>query len=504
MPKGAPPHILAIDLGSGSVRAAVFDLKGRLQGLASAPLTPTTPRDVLLGKEFNPTAVWRQVAGLVAAALKKARTGGGGIAGVAATSQREGIALLDAKGKTLAMGPNSDTRAFFEGQAIDEERGAAVYRVTGHTPSLLFAPAKLRWLEQQRPAVAARVASILSLDGWLAFQLGGERALESSAAAELGLVDISSRALARDLLGSLGFPSIVPPLVQPGRRIGAVTKAAAAATGLRAGTPVIAAGPDTQCALLGMGVRAPGEIGIVAGTTAPVQMALDAPIVDEKIRTWSGLHLTQKGWVLESNASDAGTAYAWLVATLLGRADVSAFAEAERLAAKAPARAGTLAFLGPQRADMGNIGPKMGGLLFPIPLSIGGADRGRLLRAAKENLAFALRANIEQVEEIAQRKATRISIGGGMAKSALLCRIIADTANREIAIAREAEVAALGAAICAAAGAGCFSDIETASRAMHSPERIVRPRASEALECQEHYEKWQGLTKQMDGLSSFL
>jgi sugar (pentulose or hexulose) kinase len=436
--------------------------------------------------------------------MRQAQIPSASIAAVAATSQREGIAILDAQGKTLFIGPNSDTRAFFEGQAIDEERGAEVYRVTGHTPSLLFAPAKLRWFREHQPKLAERAATVLSLDAWLAFQLSGARAIEAAAAAELGLADISTRSLAQNLLDSLGVPRITPPFVQSGESIGGVHPAAAKAAGLKAGTPVIAAGSDTQCALLGMGATGPGAIGIVAGTTAPAQMALDTPVFDEKTRTWSGLHCLNDRWVLESNASDAGAAYAWLVSMLFGSADRANFSRAEELAKKAPARSGTVAFIGPQAADMGNIGPKMGGMLFPLPLSIGGADRGRLLRAAKENLAFAIRANIELLEGVVGRQAGRIAIGGGMTQSALLCRIITDVANRELTVSQETEVAALGAAIGAAAGAGYYPSVRAAAGAMASQQKRLKPDALEAMEYAEAYEKWKGLAQGLDGLSSFL
>ncbi len=505
MAKTRSPNIVAIDLGSGSVRAAVFDLKGRCKGFASAPLTPSTPKDTPLGKEFNPTRLWSQVAGLIAASLRKARLSGDDIAAIAATSQREGIAFLDAKGKTLYIGPNSDTRAFFEGQAIDEARREEVYRITGHTPSLLFAPAKLRWFQQQRPVLTKQITTVLSLDAWLAFQLSGMGAMELSSAAELGLLDLSTRSLAQSLLDSLGFPPVTPPLVASGTRIGNVTQAAASATGLKPGTPVIAAGPDTQCGLVGMGVASLGHIGIVAGTTAPIQMVIDKPLVDEKMRAWTGLHLLSNAWVLESNAGDAGTSYSWLVDLLLGGVDDKRYAEADELVKRTPAGSdGAAAFLGPQLADMGNVGPKMGGLLFPIPLSIGGTDRGRLLRTSQENLAFAIRANVEQLAAFSGRTDTPIHIGGGMTRSLQFCRILSAVLNRDISVAQEASVSALGAAICAAVGVGAFHDVRAASIAMASTQRLLKADKLQALEYQDHYERWRSLAKALDGFSGYL
>ena len=363
----------------------------------------------------------------------------------------------------------------------------------------------MRWFQQQRPALAKQITTVLSLDAWIAFQLSGVRAMEVSSAAELGLIDIAKRALAQNLLDSLGFPPIVPPLVRSGAPIGEVTRKAATATGLKRGTPVIAAGPDTQCGLLGMGVIAPGRIGVVAGTTAPVQMVTDRPFADEKMRTWTGLHLLPSSWVLESNAGDAGTSYSWLNELLFGGVDDKRYARADALAKRAPAGAGGVAaFLGPQLADMGNAGPKMGGLLFPIPLSIAGADRGRLLRAFQEGLAFAIRANVEQVTALTGRTYAPVHMGGGITRSEQSCRILSDVLNQDISIAKESSVSALGAAICAAVGAGVFHDMQAASAAMASKARLIKPDSLQALEYQGHYDRWRDIAKALDGFSGYL
>ncbi len=94
-------------------------------------------------------------------------------------------------------------------------------------------------------------------------------------------------------------------------RLGKLTRAAAAHLGLEAGTPVAVGGPDTQCGLLGMGAVEEGQIGVVAGTTTPVQMVLPKPVVDPEMRTWTGLHVLPGVYVLESNAGQTGSTLDW-------------------------------------------------------------------------------------------------------------------------------------------------------------------------------------------------
>ena len=450
--------VLAIDWGSGSVRAAAVDLRGRQVGFEQAPLVPDTPPELApFGKEFRPEKVWRLVVKVVRGALKGARVKGSQVLAVSATSQREGIALLDRDGHELYLGPNIDVRALLEGQVIDQEHGGEVYRTTGHTPSLLFAPARLRWFAQHRPGLFHQVRWVLPLDGWITFRLTGEAAAERASAGEAGLLDIRRRAWARDLLGRLDVPAqALPPLVDAGAIVGGMTRKAAGEFRLPVGTPVVAGGPDTQCGLLGMGVIAPGQIGIVAGTTAPVQMALSQPAMDAAARTWTGLHVLPERWVLESTVTDAGGAYRWL-GEILGEGAADPFESLEKLAAKAPPGVnGVVGHLGPRLGDMSDLSPRWGGFLFPVPFFVGPVERGHLVRGALENLAFAVKANIAQLEAISGCAPPGVALGGGMARSRVLAGMLADVLGTEVSRFRTHEVTAAGAAMCAAAGAGVY------------------------------------------------
>jgi autoinducer 2 (AI-2) kinase len=494
MPRAASAdYLLAIDLGSSRVKCIVASNRGRILGQSSADWAPETPTDVApWGKEYDPARTWQLIAGLVRRALKSARVRASQVTAVGATSQREGIALLDGQGDDLYLGPNTDVRAFFEGQALDDERGADIYIVTGHAPSFLFAPAKLRWFRDNRPELFERIHTVLSLDAWVTHRLCGALSIERAAAGEIGLLDVGSGDYPTNLLSDLGVPrQTLPELVDAGTVIGRVTSAASTATGLAAGTPVVAAGPDTQCGLLGMGAAQCGDVGIVAGWSAPVQMVLDKPEVDEKGRTWSGLHLLPKTWILESSATEAGGAYRWIADMLAVTGTQDPHGTIDRLAGRTPPGAeGVLAFLGPRASDMRDIGPRWGGLLFPVPLTAGPVGRGQLFRATLENLAFALKANVGQLERIADVPVRQIGFGGGLAGGRTLARILANVLERPVRHFRGAEVTALGAAMCTATGAGLFATLKEAVAAMKARSRIVTPDPLLSLEYREHYERW--------------
>ena len=503
MKTAADRYLLAIDLGSSRVRCLIVDERGKPLGLATAEWRPLAPQELApLGREISPDATWSLLCRLIKRALRSARLRGSQVTAVAATSQREGVVFLDGDGSELYAGPNTDLRAFMEGQVIDEAHRAEVYRITGHLPSFLFTPAKLHWFKSHRPDLFDRIRWVLSLDAWIAYKLSGELTVERSAAAEIGLLDVERGEWATAMLARQGLPTrLLPTLAEAGQPLGRVTGAAAAATGLSSETLVVVAGPDTQCGLLGMGIVRQGEVGIVAGWSAPVQMVLGRLCLDSSLRTWSGLHLLPAQWVLESSATEAGGAYRWMASTLAVNGAIDVHPYIDRLAARAPVGSNSvLAFLGPRAANMGEVGPRWGGLLFPLLSGPGPVQRGELFRAALENLAFAIKSNLAQLDEVSGLRAQRISFGGGMAQSRTLTRILADTIGREIHLSRSAEVPGLGAAMCAATGIGAYPRLEEAAAGMSGPARSVQPDPLRSLEYRDHYQRWAAVDQALEGL----
>ena len=501
--KPPPPYVAAIDMGTSRVRALVFDARGTLCSAASADMPiRTIPALGPLAKTLPPRLLWALICRLVRGASEKAGVASSEIAGIAVTSQREGGAIVDERGRELYLAPNTDLRAFIEGQTLDEKHREAVYRTTGHTPSFLLAPAKLHWLRNNQPELYKRARWVLSLDAWAALKLGAMPALAVPAAVELGLAEVRTGETARPLLADLGIPpGLVPPLVMPGAVIGHVSRGAAARTGLGSGTPIIAAGPDTQCALLGMGATGAGDVGIVAGWSAPAQMVLDRPVLDPQMRTWTGRHFMGQ-WVLESTAADAGRGYAWVRETFFPGAKENALLSAAAIAG--PGANGALAYLGPGVANMGSLGAAMGGLLFPLLSSFQPTNPGDLLRATLENIAFAIKGNILQLEAVSGQAAKRIALAGGMSGNPVFQTLLMNVLGRDVLLPRGREITGLGAAICAAVGAGVYSRMPEGEAAMASSMVRVRPDDARTLEYQEHYERWLTVKRALEPLGAAL
>lgn len=447
-----------------------------------------------MGKEFDPERFWGIICQLIAEACGKAAIASVDIMAVSAASQRQGVVFLDEDGHELYAGPNTDIRAIVEGFSIDGEFGSEVYGITGHAPSLLFTPAKLKWFKTNRPNIYERIATVLSISDWVIYRLSGERVGEASCVSGIGLVDVCDLKWSTRLAEMLELPQgVCPEIATAGTFVGTVTPAAAEQTGLAPGTSVVVGGADTQCGLLGMGVKDERQVGIVAGWSGSIQMVTAEPIIDSKGRIWTTCHVLPGKWILESNAQQSGGAYRWLKGILFDESNDTGeiYALMDRLAEDVPPGAGgVLAFIGPTVMDMTWMRPSLGGFIFPVTPSVTDVKREHLIRAALENLAFAFKANCVQLGEISRLKVKEVSIGGGLAQSRCLVQILSDVLGTPVTAFGVRDVTSWGTAMCAAVGCGAYPDLERAIEAMSPKSRIVEPNPQRVQEYTPWYGRW--------------
>jgi autoinducer-2 kinase len=487
--------ILAIDAGTGSGRCVAFSLRGRPLAAAQERFhyrifsDPNTP--LIRGFDLDPKAFWRVLTGCTRAVLRRLPKGTK-VRAVIATSQREGCVFLDAAGRVLYAGPNLDARAATEGLELQERLSLdRLHAITGHAPPYIFPVARYLWFRKHHDA--SRVARLLMLNDWITFLLSGEQVAEHSNAGESMLYDVTRREWSREILERLDVPAgILAPLCEAGTRVGRVTAAAATATGIPRGTPVFAGGADSQSALLGSGVFQPGETGAILGTTTPVQMVTDRPVIDAEGRLWTSCHVVPGRWVLESNAGDTGDAYRWLLELVVGGSDPAAYRAAEKAMAAAPAAAQQVfCHLGPLIFNLRDMSPfKPAGVLFRFPLlHVDRPLRGGILRAYVESIAFAIRGNCDQLRGGSGEPLARLTVSGGMTRSPTLIRVLAGVLGVPIVVGTVAESASLGSAILAAVGLGAYASVEAAVAAM-TRTRVVRPESRRAPDYPARYRAW--------------
>lgn len=494
--------IVVLDAGTGGAKCTVFDTAGRMLATRGEhwDYTVAANPDIPLVKEyaFDPHAFWEILARCTRAALEAAGLAPGEVLGVATTSQREGCVFLDADGRELYAGPNLDSRAFMEGlEVLGELGGDRLYEITGHSAPFIFPLARYLWYRKRGGPAVAR---LLMINDWMTYRLSGEASTEPSNAAESMLFDFRRREWSQDILQQFAIPAaILPPVFSAGERIGSVHAAAAAATGLAIGTPVFAGGADTQCALLGAGAVDAGDVAVILGTTCPVQAVVAEPTLDPAASLWAGCHVVPQRWVIESNAGSTGDAYLWLL-DLLVQTPGDRYARAEELA-RAERDTGTFTFIGPRIFDLTKIRPDMpGGLLFRFPTLQLRPNAGQLLRAFLESIAYAVRANIAQIEAVTGVRTTRLIAGGGMSRNDLLMQLTADITGLPVRRSCEAENTGLGCAILVASGAGVHADIITAARAMCRHQEIA-PDLGRREQSEIGFSKWRELYERLETVS---
>ncbi len=485
--------VVALDAGTGSGRCLVFDTAGRCLAEAHEAFhyrifaDPELP--MVRGFDLDAEAFWGVLARSTRAALA-ALPSEARIRGVIAASQREGCVFVDRDDTVLYAGPNLDARAVAQGLELQQVLSLDhLHGITGHAPPYVFALARLLWFRKHHDL--GRVATLYMLNDWIAHRLSGARVAEHSNAAETMLYDVGRRTWSAEVLQAFDLPpEILPPLRDAGALVGQVHAAAAAATGLPEGTPVFAGGADTESALLGCGAWDAGHLGAVLGTTTPVQLVTDAPVLDPDGNLWTSPHVVPGRWVLESNAGDTGHGWRWWLELLCGSENAHAAAEAA-MAALDPTPQPIVAHLGPAIFNLRKAHPfSAAGLVFRFPLlHIDRPGRGELLRAFLEDIAFAIRGNCEQIATVIGTPAPEVLLTGGLTRSATLLRILAAALAVPLVVAEVPDGTALGSAILATVAAGLHPDLPTAVAAMVRARRI-EPEHALVGAYDEAYRRW--------------
>jgi len=487
--------LLGLDFGGGGARCLCVDIESGRTTPAFRTWSFRKPRDLPTASVVDTKRSWQLFGECVRESLAAAGAAPEQVAGIAAASIRHASAILDGEGNEILVTSNQDARGLGEALGLAARCGEELHRRTGHWPNPVQAAGRLLWMAHEDPDAWRRAVTHLSLSDWLAHRLCGELACDPSQASETLLFDLATRDWAWDLIERLDLPrQLFPAIREPGSRLGELCEKAAADLGLPAGVPVAVGGGDTQCGLLGEGVTRAGEIGIIAGTSAPVQLVLDRPVLDDEARVWSAHHVIPEHWVIESNAGGMGMAVDWIAGLLYPDAThpvVHLFSEA---AASIPGAAGMISTLGAEVMNARQFALPIGNLTM-TPL--GSADdperRRHLARSVVEGLAFALRANVEQTETASGLRASRLRMAGGLSRDAFFTQLVSDVLGRPVEVAAAPEATALGAAICAGVGAGIFDDLADGAAKITRVARTCTPDDEAAAAYREIYAGWNDL-----------
>lgn len=503
-------YLMALDAGTGSVRAVIFDLEGKQIAVGQAEWRHLAVPDVPGSMEFDLGKNWQLACDCIRQALHIAGIAPEAIAAVSACSMREGIVVYDAEGTPVWACANVDARAAREVSELKEIHDytfeSEVYRSTGQTLALSAIP-RLLWLAHHRSDIYRRASTVTMISDWMAYMLSGELAVDPSNAGTTGLLDLKTRDWKPSLLQMAGLRSdILSPVKETGTLLGRVTAQAAAQCGLKAGTPVVVGGGDVQLGCLGLGVVRPAQTAVLGGTFWQQVVNLPAPIVDPEMNVRVNPHVIPGMVQTESISFFTGLTMRWfrdafcaeekLIAERLG---VDTYTLLEEMASRVPAGAWGVM---PIFSDRMRFKSWYHAAPSFINLSIDPekCNKATLFRALEENAAIVSTCNLQQIADFTGIHPTSLVFAGGGSKGKLWSQILADVSGLTVNVPVVKEATALGCAIAAGVGAGIWSSMaETGERLVRWEREHVPDKEKHAL-YRESREKWQAVYQEQLGL----
>jgi len=467
--------------------------------------------------EQDPRDWWRACGEAVRKALQSSSVGADEIECVGFSGQMHGAVLLDAADEVVRPAIIwCDQRSEAQCNELLKMFGRdTIIRLTCNPPLTNFTLTKLLWVRENEPRNWDRVAHVMLPKDYVRFRLTGERAIDMADASGTLMLDVANRRWSKEILNKTGIAEkMLPALYESPQVCGRVSADGAAATGLKAGTPVVAGAGDQAAGAVGMGIARAGAVSATIGTSGVVFAATDRPALDPQGRLHTFCHAIPGRWHVMGVTQAAGLSLRWFrdqfgVASRNG-ADRSLDARAhEQPGSRQNSQAGL------QKKDPYDVlAEEAAGVpagsdgAFWVPYLMGertphldpnaraamvgltaSHTRAHVIRAVMEGVAFSLKDTFTIFDEM-KIPVTSIRLGGGGARSPLWRQIQADVYGHEVEIVAAEEGAAYGAAILAGVGAGGWKSVDEACDRVVKVAKRIEPNAAASKAMQAAYQTY--------------
>ncbi|GAB3227961.1 glycerol kinase GlpK [Hymenobacter seoulensis] len=475
----AAHYILALDQGTTSSRAIVFNKKGRVVARAQKEFTQIFPKPGWV--EHDPLEIWSTQAGVAAEATVKAGKNGKSIAAIGITNQRETVVVWNRKtGKPIynAIVWQDRRTAEYCDQLRAEGHEERIQAKTGLLLDAYFSASKVRWiLDNVRGARKKAEAGQLAfgtVDTWLIwnFTQGELHITDVSNASRTMLFNIHSLAWDEELLSLFDIPRSMLPEVRQSSEVYGATKTTVFASKI----PIAGIAGDQQAALFGQQCTSPGMVKCTYGTGSFLLMnsGPEPKISQNKLLTTVAWQINgQVQYALEGSIFMAGAVVQWLRDNL---GIIKTSAEVEKLARQVSSTEGV--YFVPAFAGLGapHWNPYARGTLFGMSRATTAAH---VARAAVEAIAFQTMDVLRAMEADSGLPVVELRVDGGASTNNLLMQFQADVLNTSIIRPRITETTALGAAYLAGLAVGFWSSFEEI-QGLAQPDTTFRPNANRA------------------------
>lgn len=453
------PCLLGIDSGLTVTKAVLFDIDGRTLSVARRRVAQSFPHPRHVERDMD--EFWNATADAIAEAIATSGRPASDILAIATTAHGDGIYMLDSEHRPLGAGILSlDSRAVdiaenWVNGAVAEQSIA----ITGQLPHASAPSAILAWVKENEPERFSRIAHVIACKDWLRFCLTGEVGTDRTEAST-SFTDVQRQDYSRDALALFGLEALwnaLPPMSRSDEIVGGVSAACAARTGLVAGTPVVGGLHDVTASALGVGGLKMGTVAVVAGTYSINETLSSEPHVNPNWFCRNGIAPGEWNNMSISPASTAN--YDWFLDKLcpserrLSEETGRSIHDMLRPEVDAALAKPSTALFHPYLFGS-PYGAMASGAFFGLR---GWQERGDMLRAVWEGIAFNHRIHVDHLKEGFAISAARLT--GGVSRSPAFAQMFANVLGMQVTVTETDEAAAWGAALCAGKGAGVFADV---------------------------------------------
>ena len=461
--------LLGIDIGTSGTKTVLFDTAGKAIASYTADYPMYQPHNGWA--EQDAADWWGAVVKGIGKVLEKSGAKPGLIRGIGLSGQMHGLVMLDKDGDLLRRAIIwCDQRTGAEAGQINSLVGPKrIIEITANPVMTGFTAAKILWVRNNEPDIYEKCAHILLPKDYIRYKLTGEFATEVSDAAGMQLMDIPHRSWSDEVLTKLSIDkSLLAGMYESQDLTGKVSKAAADATGLRAGTPVAGGAGDNPAAAVGAGVIREGVAFTTVGSSAVVYAVSDNVTIDLEGRVHTLCASAPGKWTVMSCTQAAGLSLQWLRNTCCAQEVEQALAQSadpydimDALAEGVPIGANKLLFLPYLMGERSpHPDPDCRGVFFGLSAIHG---RAELIRAVMEGVAYSQRECVDVFKEMGVEINDMLVCGGG-ARSPFWRQMLADLYACPVSLTEADEGPALGAALLAGVCAGVYESVEQACK----------------------------------------
>ena len=496
---------LGIDIGTSGTKTLAVKEDGTILASATFEYPLNSPKPGW--SEQEPVDWWDASVKSIQKVMKGARLKAADVAGIGLSGQMHGSVFLNRGGNVIRPALLwNDQRTGIECAEIERRAGGRTKLISMvANPALTgFTAPKILWLRNNEPRNFDKTVQVLLPKDYVRYRLTGEFATEVSDASGTLLLDVVKRQWSKALLGKLDLDASLLPKVHESEDVtGGLTEAAAKATGLKPGTPVVGGGGDQAASAIGNGIVRKGVVSATMGTSGVVFAHSDEVQVDPEGRLHTFCHAVRGKWHVMGCVLSAGGSLQWFrnqlcqeeVATAK-RQKVDPYELITKQAAAAPTGSEGLFFLPyltGERTPYAD--PNARGSWIGLSPRHG---KGHMARSVMEGATYAMRDSLEITKQM-NIPVKEIRLSGGGARSAFWRQMQADIYGQPVVTINAEEGPAYGVALLAAAGTGAYRDVVEACKATISVVTKTAPESAAKKKYNAAYPMYQKLYQSLKG-----